>query len=175
MIYTIVKSIHIIGVICLFAGLFYLVRLYIYDKIDDENPRPESKVIQAQFRLMQKRLWYGITVPSAWVTFLSGGYLISIVQAHKQPWFHLKALFLLGLFLYHFYCGYYRKKLLQNQCLRSSRYFRFYNEIATILMILIVFLAMTKSFIGLAYGFIAFFMLGLFIMVFLKKKLQGGK
>jgi putative membrane protein len=55
MIYTIVKSIHIIGVICWFAGLFYLVRLYIYDKIEDENSRPESKVIQIQFRMMQKK------------------------------------------------------------------------------------------------------------------------
>jgi len=70
--YSYIKALHIIFVVTWFAGLFYIVRLFIYFAEAQEKPEPERSILQNQFRIMQKRLWYGITWPSAILTLIFG-------------------------------------------------------------------------------------------------------
>ena len=137
--YTLLKSLHIIFVICWFAGLFYIGRLFIYI-----NEAKESAVID-QLTIMAKRLWYIITVPSSVLALFSGLGLIFATDALSNPWMHAKMTLLIALFGYHFWCGAIRKKLIKNPNYGSSKKLRIFNEIPTVLLIFIVFLAVTKS------------------------------
>ena len=77
------KALHIIFVVTWFAGLFYIVRLFIYDVEAGFKPKIEADILKKQFRIMQRRLWYGITVPSMCLTILGG--IIMLGLNYYQP------------------------------------------------------------------------------------------
>lgn len=172
--YEILKSLHIIGIVCWFAGLFYIVRLFIYHREALDKTPAEQNVLIPQFILMEKRLWYGITHPAMFITLLFGFLLMMKVKTWMMPWFHVKALFLLLLFAYHIYCGKIRKQLVAKTFTKTSSFLRIYNEMATLFLISIVFLAMTKEPTGALWGPAIFLLMGtLFFSV--KKMIQLKK
>lgn len=168
-----IKSMHIAGVVCWFAGLFYIVRLFIYHVEANEKPETEKLVLQKQFEVMQRRLWLGITVPAMWVTLLMGGHLVAVLEAWSMPWFHIKALCVVLLVAYHVQCGRIRKQLLLGSCTWSSKKLRVFNEVATVLLFAIVFAVVTKSPMMVGYGMLGFLVFAILLMVFLRKRLQG--
>ncbi len=84
------KALHIIFVVTWFAGLFYIVRLFIYDVEANEKENEVRDILQKQFRIMQRRLWYGITWPSAVITIITGLYLAYITNYYTSFWLMLK-------------------------------------------------------------------------------------
>ena len=72
-----VLSLHIIFIVTWFAGLFYIVRLFIYHTEAEAKPEPEKSILQNQYKIMEKRLWYGITWPSLVLTLIFGPWTMS--------------------------------------------------------------------------------------------------
>jgi len=143
--YSVLKALHLISVVSWFAGLFYLVRLFIYDVDARELGGEEGRILTRQFGLMQKRLWYGITVPASLFTAVFGFWMMVESEAWRQSWFQLKLCFLAGLYAYHWSCGVARKRLLRSERVGSSGTLRLWNEVATIFLVAIISLAVTKS------------------------------
>jgi len=137
------KAFHLIGVIVWFAGLFYLGRLFVYHSEADKRPEPERGTLIAQFVLMEKRLYYGITWPGMCITIFFGTAML--MEWGLPPWIHTKIGLVILLVLYHFWCGHLRKKLLQEKCGWSGIQFRIFNEIPTLLLVSIVFLVVFKE------------------------------
>jgi len=154
-----IKALHIIFVVTWFAGLFYIVRLFIYHTEANSKAEPEKSILQTQYKIMQKRLWYGITWPSMILTIILGGWLIwKKPSLLSQAYFILKLCFVGALVLYHFQCHVMFKQLQNNVVKHSSFKLRLWNEVATVLLFAIVFLIVLKSNTGLVWG-----MLGLIV------------
>ncbi|PIQ20702.1 MAG: protoporphyrinogen IX oxidase [Cytophagales bacterium CG18_big_fil_WC_8_21_14_2_50_42_9] len=154
-----IKALHIIFVVTWFAGLFYMPRLFIYFAEANDKPEPEKTILQNQFKVMQRRLWFGITWPSAVLTLMLGTstwYLYGFTPS----WLQIKLLFVLGLFGYHFYCHKIFKQQQVNLITWNSTKLRIWNEVATIFLFAIVFLVILKNALGMIYG-----LLGLFILI----------
>lgn len=143
--YTYIKALHLVAVVSWFAGLLYIVRLYIYHVEATARPDSERRVLQAQFALMERRLWYGITWPAFLATAAFGIWLMVLVRAYEASWFHLKLGLLALLIGYHLYCGKIRKDLAAGVCRLTSMQLRIWNEVATLLLFALVFTAVLKS------------------------------
>ena len=165
MLYPILKALHIIFMVSYFAGLFYLVRLFVYYKDTDAFSAEKQTIIREQYVFMIHRLWNIITVPAGILMFLFGvAMLIANSSLLSTPWFHLKLTFLLGLAAYHYWSW---KKVLQIKNLGgvslpiSNLKLRQSNEIATVILFAVVFTVILKSTIfaywcQLLLGFFAF-------------------
>lgn len=165
--YLYIKALHVIFVVCWFAGLFYIVRLFIYTKEAYEKEEPSKSILTAQLTLMQKKLWYIITWPSAIGTFIFGTWMLILNPAILTfPWMWLKLIFVGLLALYHLQCHAYFKQQKSGVFTTSSFKLRLFNELATVFLVAIVFLIIVRSTGGLVWG-----MLGLFIFAAL---LMGG-
>ena len=173
MTYVVVKSLHVVGLVCWFAGLFYIVRLFIYHTEAQDELLPKREILTAQFILMARRLWFGITVPSMVVTTATGGWLLTYQSIAQSPWLHLKFALLALLFAYHFHCGWIRKKLAAGARPFTSPQLRAYNEVATFLLVGIVFAAVGKSVATALWAIGGCALLFAVLVVFLRKKLQG--
>ena len=149
MLYVILKAVHIIFMVSYFAGIFYLVRLFVYYKDTDEFENPKQYILRVQYVFMARRLWNIITVPAFVIMLISGISLIFVNNALlNMPWFHLKLTFLLGLFMYHYWCWkmVHEIKNLNGKSLKQANLkLRQANEIATFLLFLIVFTVILKS------------------------------
>jgi putative membrane protein len=143
--YLYIKALHLIAVVSWFAGLLYIVRLFIYHVEAGARPEAEAKVLQSQFTLMERRLWYAITWPAMVATAGFGLWMMVLTRAWESHWFQLKLVFLALLILYHFLCGKIRADLALGQCRLSSVQLRIWNEVATLLLFAIVFTAVLKS------------------------------
>jgi putative membrane protein len=140
------KAFHIIGVVVWFAGLFYLVRLFIYHVEANQEPEPASTILKKQYQIMEKRLYNIITTPGMVVTVaMAIGLLISQPEALHERWLHIKLLFVAFLVGYHFYCGMLLKQLSQERCNWGSQQLRALNEAPTVLLLVIVLLAVFKN------------------------------
>lgn len=135
-----IKALHIIALVAWFAGLFYLPRLFVYHA--DAN----DAISLARFRLMERRLYYGITWPAAIATSVLGLLLISYNPDYylKAGWMHAKFALVLFLWGYHCSCGYFLKKFASNNNEKSPFFYRIFNEVPTILLIGIVLLVVIK-------------------------------
>ena len=149
MLYTIVKAVHLIFMVSYFAGIFYLVRLFVYYKDTDEFEETKKKILREQYVFMARRLWNIITVPAGIIMLISGLIMLFMnFGLMKMPWFHLKLTFLIGLAAYHFWCW---KKVLQMKALNGNILpianikLRQANEIATFILFLVVFTVILKS------------------------------
>jgi protoporphyrinogen IX oxidase len=143
--YPYIKALHLVSVISWFAGLLYIVRLFIYHVETASRPEPERAAFHAQFALMERRLWLGITWPAMIAAAAFGIWLMILLRAWEQPWFRLKAGLLVLLFAYHLACGRIRKDLAAGACRLTSKQLRIWNEAATLLLFAIVFAAVLKS------------------------------
>ncbi len=158
------KSLHIIFVVTWFAGLFYIVRLFVYFSETVGKPEPEKSILQGQYKIMQKRLWYGITWPSAIITLILGTSLI--FQYGTVPdWLWVKLGFVLGLFLYHLSCHAIFSQQQQNIVRYNSGQLRIYNELATIFLFAIVFIVVLKNSFSWIYGILGVLALAIILML----------
>jgi putative membrane protein len=134
-----------------FAGIFYLVRIFVYYKDTDKFDENKQKILREQYVFMARRLWNIITVPAGIIMLLSGLTMIFLnFSLMKMSWFYLKLLFLVGLAVYHFWCW---KKVLQIKNLNGNALpianikLRQANEIATFILFLVVFTVILKAWI----------------------------
>ncbi|AFY37797.1 hypothetical protein Lepto7376_1453 [[Leptolyngbya] sp. PCC 7376] len=140
------KAFHIIGVVVWFAGLFYLVRLFVYHAEAEKEPEPAKGILKKQYELMEKRLYHIITQPGMYVTVVMAIAIISTEPAIlKSWWLHAKLALVALLLVYHFYCGRIMKKLAAGECDWTGQQFRVLNEAPTLLLVTIVMLAVFKN------------------------------
>jgi putative membrane protein len=147
------KALHIIFVVTWFAGLFYIVRLFIYHREAMDKDEPEKSILIDQFSIMQKRLWYGITWPSAILTLIFGPSLLpSFMPLKGEYWLHAKLLLVFFLFLYHLQCGRIFKSLQRGETHWTSMKLRLWNELATLFLVAIVFLVILKDMASMGWA-----------------------
>jgi protoporphyrinogen IX oxidase len=167
--FLLLKAFHIIFVITWFAGLFYIVRLFIYHIEAQEKEPREREILTNQFLLMERRLWYGITWPSAILAIFFG---ISMLPNYwpltNYPWLIAKLSFVFFLFLYHLHCGKILKNLRQKHFTYTSGGLRIYNEVSTFFLFAIVFLAVLKNLIHAGFGFLGLLALSLLLFLGIK-------
>jgi protoporphyrinogen IX oxidase len=157
--YRYILSLHIIFIVTWFAGLFYIVRLFIYHTEAELKTEPEKSILQNQYKLMEKRLWFGITWPSMILTVIFGGWMVYLNMGILQnAYFILKLCFVGGLILYHFQCHVIYRQLKDDIIKYTSFKLRLWNEVATVFLVAIVFLIILRSNTGFIWG-----MLGLII------------
>jgi putative membrane protein len=169
-----IKALHIIFVVCWFAGLFYMVRLFIYTAEANAKEEPAKSILTQQLLMMQKKLWFIITWPAAigtvifgfWMYFLNFGYYST------QPWMWLKLFFVVILIFYHLRCHVIYKNQTQGIYKSGSFKLRLFNELATVLLVAIVFLVVVKSSSSLVWGMLGVFAFAVILMacVFVYKK-----
>ncbi|ADN08408.1 protoporphyrinogen oxidase HemJ [Sulfurimonas autotrophica] len=132
---------HVISFISWFAVLFYLPRLFVYHAENIEN---EGFVKVA--KIQEMKLFKYIGVPSMWATILSGAGLIYLGGWMSSPWLHVKLLFVALLIAYFYSLNKYRLEFLEDRCTKSGKFFRIYNEVPTLLMLVIVAMVVLKPF-----------------------------
>ncbi len=135
-----IKAFHIIAMVTWFAGLFYLPRLFVY------HVDAKDTISLERFKMMERRLYYGITWPGAMLTTVLGVWLLwaYMPDAIKMPWLHAKLALVVLLWLYHWKCGAFLKRFREGSNCHSSRFYRFFNELPTILLLAIVILVVVK-------------------------------
>ncbi len=139
--YFLFKSLHLISVISWMAGLLYLPRIFVYHS--QNNSELKTSEI---FKVMERKLYFYIMTPAMILSWLFGLLLIHSIGFHQlgQTWMLLKILFVLILTFYHFYLGNILNKFKLNQNNHTHKFYRYINEIPTILLILIVFVVIFK-------------------------------
>ncbi|MEO8766474.1 MAG: CopD family protein [Ginsengibacter sp.] len=165
--YNYIKALHIIFIVTWFSGLFYIVRLFVYSAEAAVKPEPGRTVLLKQFGVMQKRLWYGITWPSAVLTLIFGTW-VGILYGSLPAWLLVKLFFVLGLFIYHFSLhSIFRQQ--QNENFKwSSQQLRMWNEVATLFLIAIVMLAVVKQLLSFVWGLSVLVAFAALLMVAIK-------
>lgn len=163
--YYYIKAIHIIFVVSWFAGLFYIVRLFIYHTEAQERPEAERKVLSAQFEIMERKLWNIITTPAMILTVAAGITMLFIIPGWlNEAWLQVKLCFVVGLLVYHFKCQQIIKQMKQGVFKWTSTQLRVWNELATIFLFAIVFLAVLKNAISWIYGLLGLVAFAVIIM-----------
>lgn len=158
--YNYIKALHIVFVVTWFAGLFYIVRLYVYNTEANLKTEPERSILQKQFNTMIKRLWLGITWPSAILTLIFGLWVMINGSWYKTlniaagRWLLIKLCFVFLLYVYHFTLHSIYKQESNGVFKYSSQQLRLWNEVATIFLIPIVMLATVKSSISWVWGLV---------------------
>lgn len=167
--YKYVLAIHIIFVVSWMAGLFYIVRLFIYHTEANLKPEPEKNILQNQFEVMESKLWNIITTPAMVLSVLAGLTMLYLNPALlKADWMLVKLAFVTGLLIYHFVCQKIIKQLRRGYYLMTSTQLRLWNELATIFLVAIVFTVILKSAIDWLYGLLGLIVFAVIIMAAVK-------
>jgi protoporphyrinogen IX oxidase len=149
--YNYIKALHIVFIVTWFAGMFYIVRLFIYNTEAGEKDELEKSILRRQFTIMIKRLWFGITWPSAILTLIFGP--LMWWQLGVLPgWLLIKLFFVVGLYAYHFTLHVIYKQQMNGIFKYSSQKLRIWNEVATIFLVAIVMLAAVKQNMSVVWG-----------------------
>ena len=156
--YLYLKALHIIFIVTWFSGMFYMPRLFIYNTEAEEKPEAIRNALHEQFNIMMKRLWYGITWPSAILTLIlgptvmfTGNWNQSILDPAGR-WLLVKLLFVIALYAYHFALHKIFKQEIHGVFKFSSLQLRIWNEAATVFLIAIVMLAVVKQSMSFVWG-----------------------
>ena len=167
--YYYVLSVHIVFVVSWMAGLFYSVRLYIYHTEANDRPADEKRILQTEFEKIEGRLWRIITTPAMYLTVAAGITMLCLNPALLQTsWMEVKLGFVVLLILYHFACQRIMNQLKAGIFRYSSTQLRFWNEVATILLVAIVFTVVLKSAINWIYGLAGLIVFSVVIMLAVK-------
>lgn len=151
--YFYLKALHIIFVVTWFAGLFYIVRLFIYNTEAQEKGEPERSILQKNFSVMIRRLWMGITWPSAILTLIFGPWVWYILGV-LPDWLLIKLIFVVGLYGYHFTLHRMYQQQMRGEFRYTSMQLRVWNEVATIFLVAIVMLATVKQSLSVVWGLV---------------------
>jgi len=156
--YPYLKALHIIFVVTWFSGMFYMPRLFIYNTEALNQPRDVRNTLHQQFNVMMKRLWYGITWPSAILTLclgvfvmINGGWQKTLLHPEGR-WLLIKLVFVLCLYIYHFTLHVIFKQEVNGSFKYTSQQLRIWNEVATVFLIAIVMLAVVKQSMSFVWG-----------------------
>ena len=135
------KAFHLIAVICWFAQLFYLPRLFVYHAMSEDS------ISNERFKVMERKLYRGIGLPSMILTFAFGIWMIALAHNYylSQGWIHIKLTLVLLLVGYQHMCGRMVRAFAQDRNTRSHRFYRWFNEAPVVLLIAIVLLAVLKQ------------------------------
>ena len=138
--YLLFKSLHLIAVISWMAGLLYLPRIFVY------HTEHKNKIINSVFKIMEKKLFFYIMTPAMFLSWLFGLLLIAQIGFDQlsSTWLQFKIIFVVLLTTYHFYLGHLLNKFKFDYNKKSSKFYRYINEIPTILLILIIFIVTFK-------------------------------
>jgi putative membrane protein len=131
------KSLHIIFMVTWFAGLFYLPRLYVYHAMSND------KISNDRFKVMERKLFYGIMTPGGLLTIFFGLWLLYKYD-YSGLWLTYKLISVFILVVYHFYCWKFLQLFKNNQNTKSHIFYRVFNEIPVVFLIIIVFLVIYK-------------------------------
>lgn len=134
---------HLIAMVTWFAGIFYLPRLYVYHAMSDDSTSIE------RFKIMERKLYYGITTPGMIATLLFGFWMLydyAWAAYSSMGWLHAKLTLIGALVIYHLYCGKLLKDFKYDRNTRSHVWYRWFNEVPVVLLIVIVILAVRKPF-----------------------------
>lgn len=169
MLYLYAKAVHIIFVICWMAGLFYMPRLFVYHTEARRKGDLEYRVLHQQFMLMENRLWWVITTPAMAIALLAGLLMLWLNPALLMTaWMQIKLCFVAGLVIYHFLTQRIMNRLGLERSRWTSTQLRLWNEVSTILLFAIVFLAVLKSAVGWVFGVLGIVGLGVLLMALMK-------
>src|SRR5690606_37647060 len=133
---------HVIAVICWFAAMFYLPRLFVYHAMSEDS------ISKERFKIMERKLYRGIMTPSMVLTVLLGAWTLSYNVAGYMAagWMHAKLTCVALLLVYHFMCGHYLKAFRDDRNTKSHKFYRFFNELPVLLLVFIVVLVIVKPF-----------------------------
>ncbi len=165
--YYYIKALHIIFIVTWFSGLFYIIRLFIYSAEANEKPEPERTIILKQLGIMQSRLWYIITWPSAVLTLIFGTW-IGILYGSLPTWLVIKLVFVLALFFYHLSLQKIFDEQKKGNFHWSSQKLRMWNELSTLFLFAIVMLAVIKELLNALWGFAGLIGLAIVLMIGIK-------
>ncbi len=139
--YLPILAFHVISVLSWMAMLFYLPRLFVYHQ-ENSDKKEFLEIVKVQ----ELKLYKYIGLPAMWTTIISGIFMIiANPELFQNGWFHAKLALVILLIIYSLSLGYYRKQLENDTCIRSGKFFRAYNEVPTVLAILIVTFVIMKS------------------------------
>ncbi|ASU31921.1 protoporphyrinogen IX oxidase [Mucilaginibacter xinganensis] len=146
-----------------------MVRLFIYHTEAQEKPEPDRTILSKQFEIMERKLWFIITVPSMMLVLAAGVTMLFIMPVWlQQPWMHIKLAFVGGLLVYHFICESKMKQMAKGLFKWTSTQLRIWNEVATLLLFAIVFLVVLKNAVNWIFGIIGLVLLSLILMTGVK-------
>ena len=167
--YQYVLAIHIIFVVCWMAGLFYMVRLFIYHTEAQDKPEPDRTILSKQFEVMEGKLWWIIATPSMYLVIIAGATMLHLVPAWwQQPWLHIKLLFVVGLIAYHFICQHKMNQMRKGIYKWTSTQLRLWNELATLILFAIVFLVVLKNSLNWIFGVVGIIAFSVVLMMAVK-------
>lgn len=149
-----IKALHIIFVVTWFSGMFYIVRLFIYNAEAEARPELEKNILHSQYNLMIKRLWLGITMPSAILTLIFGTWTMYAFGYfnYVPDWLWIKLAFVLGLYAYHFSLHVIYTQQLKGIFKYTSQQLRLWNEVATIFLVSIIMLVVVRQNLSWVWG-----------------------
>ena len=134
-----VKAFHIVFMVTWFAGLFYLPRLFVYHAMSSDEVSLE------RFRVMERKLYYGIMAPGAVLTILSG-LMLWLYYGITGQWLYVKVALVVGLLVYHLWCGALLGAFREARNTRTHVWFRWFNEAPVLFLIAIAILVVVKPF-----------------------------
>lgn len=138
-----IKAFHVIFMVTWFAGLFYLPRLFVY------HAQSVDEVSRERFKIMERKLYYGIMMPGAFLTIVLGVILLWMYgwSLYKTSlWLHLKLGLVILLVIFHWYCGYCRKQFYLGKNKHGPTFYKILNEIPVVFLIAIIILVIVKPF-----------------------------
>lgn len=137
-----IKAFHVISLVCWFAALFYLPRLFVYHASSTDKESIE------RFKIMERKLYRGIMTPSAIATLIFGAWLVTYNPSYYMgaAWFHAKITLVIILLGYHHACGRLLKKFAEDRNTRGHVFYRWFNEFPVLVLIAIVILVIVKPF-----------------------------
>jgi putative membrane protein len=164
-----VKALHLIFIVTWFAGLFYIVRLFIYQTEALEKSEQERLILKPQLDLMARRLWYIITWPSAILTLIFGIWVLTYRWGYlQQEFMQAKLIFVALLYVYHGYSQVLFSRLQRGEAGWTSTQLRLWNEVSTLLLFAIVFLIVLKSTMSMLWGMLGLVGLALILLLAIK-------
>ena len=158
------KALHIISVVAWFAGLFYIVRLFVYIAEAHDRPPEEAAILRPQLELMARRLWFGITWPAGIATLIFGTGMIHYFWPPPR-WLLIKIGMVALLVAYHLVCHWMHRVFQAGRVPMSSQNLRIFNEVATLLLVAIVFMVVLKDALALIWAIAGFTVLSLVLVV----------
>jgi putative membrane protein len=164
--YNYIKSLHLIFVITWFAGLFYIVRLFVYQIEAQAKESPAREILSDQYKIMTKRLWYIITWPSMVLAVGFAIWLLLLVPSWiEESWMQVKLAFVVALIFYHIKCHLIFKSHFKGAYNYSSNWMRLFNEGATLILFSVVFLVILKKPVDWIYGTVGIVLFSVILML----------
>jgi len=176
--YTVLKALHIIFMVSWFAGLFYIVRLFVYHVEAQKKEEQEKRILSKQFKIMESKLWWVITTPAMILTVVFGTWMLLLNDGLLAfGWMHLKLTFVVLLLVYHFMCQRIMLQFSREKFKWNSNQLRLWNEGATLALVAIVFLIVMRNSLNWIYGTVGFFAVAVALMIAIKiyKRLRKKK